>query len=47
MGSEEAKKKILCIPTEEHLSYVFSDETLERLKSLFDVTFNDLGRDYV
>jgi len=46
LGSEEAKKKILCIPTEEHLSYVFSDETLERLKRLFDVTFNDLGRDY-
>ena len=46
MGSEEAKKKILCIPTKEHLSYVFSDETLERLKRLFDVTFNDLGRDY-
>jgi len=39
-------KKILCIPTSEHIKYVFSDETLERLKSLFDVTFNDLGRDY-
>ena len=40
------KKKILCIPTTKHLDYVFSDETLERLKSLFDVTFNNLDRDY-
>ena len=40
------KKKILCIPTSRHLDYVFSHETLERLKNLFDVTFNDLDRDY-
>jgi phosphoglycerate dehydrogenase-like enzyme len=40
------KRKILCIPTARHLRYVFSDETLERLKTLFDVTFNPLIRDY-
>ena len=40
------KKRILCIPTTKHMTYVFSDETLRRLRSLFDVTFNDLGRDY-
>ena len=40
------KKRILCIPTSEHIEYVFSDETLERLKTLFDVTFNDLSRNY-
>jgi len=40
------KKRVLCIPTTRHIKYVFSDETLERLKNLFDVTFNDLGRDY-
>lgn len=40
------KKRILCIPTSEHIEYVFSDKTLERLKTLFDVTFNDLGRNY-
>jgi len=40
------KKRILCIPTAKHMRYVFSDETLERLKDLFDVTFNDSSRDY-
>jgi len=40
------KRRILCIPTAGHIKYVFSEETLERLKNLFDVTFNDLGRDY-
>ena len=40
------KRRILCIPTDTHIKYVFSDETLERLKTLFDVTFNDSGRDY-
>jgi len=40
------KKRVLCIPTTRHIKYVFSDETLERLKNLFDVTFNDLGREY-
>jgi len=40
------KKRILCIPTNEHIKYVFTNETLKRLKNLFDVTFNDLGRNY-
>ena len=45
-GEKRMKKRILCIPTADHIAYVFSDETLERLKSLFDVTFNDLDRNY-
>ncbi len=40
------RRRILCIPTDEHVRLVFSDETLMRLKAEFDVTFNDLGRDY-
>jgi len=40
------KKRILCIPTAEHIDYIFTQETLERLKNLFDVTFNDLDRNY-
>jgi len=40
------KKRILCIPTAEHIKYVFTEETLERLKNLFDVTFNELDRNY-
>ena len=40
------KKRILCIPTAEHIRYIFTQETLERLKNLFDVTFNDLDRNY-
>ena len=39
-------RKVLCIPTKRHLDYVFSKETLERLKGEFDVTFNEAGRDY-
>jgi len=40
------RRRVLCIPTERHIRRVFSKETLERLKRLFDVTFNELGRDY-
>lgn len=39
------KKTVLCIPTLDHMEYVFSEVTLERLKDAFDVTFNDLDRD--
>ena len=40
------RKKVLCIPTSEHIEYVFSDETLRRLKDTFKVTSNDLDRNY-
>ena len=40
------KPRILCIPTESHLQRVFRKETLERLRSRFDVAFNEKGRDY-
>jgi len=40
------KKRILCIPTENHMLRVFSDKTLERLRSRFDVTLNERGRNY-
>jgi len=40
------KKKVLCIPTFDHIGYVFSEKTLERLKNRFEVTFNDLDRNY-
>ena len=40
------KPRVLCIPTSRHMEYVFSEMCLEKLKSKFDVTFNELGRDY-
>jgi len=40
------RKRVLCIPTSEHTEYVFTAETLGRMRTLFDVAFNDLGRDY-
>jgi len=40
------KQRVLCIPTSSHIEYVFSEECLEKLISKFDVTFNELGRDY-
>jgi len=39
-------KKILCIPASDHIRYVFSKETLGKLRVLFDVAFNDLDRNY-
>jgi phosphoglycerate dehydrogenase-like enzyme len=41
-----SKKKILCIPTHDHLEYVFSKPTFNLLKHNFDVEFNVLSRDY-
>jgi phosphoglycerate dehydrogenase-like enzyme len=43
---KEMKHRVLCIPTSRHIEYVFSVECLDRLKSKFDVAFNELGRDY-
>ena len=40
------RKRVLCIPTSEHAEYVFTAETLGRMRTLFDVAFNDLGRNY-
>ena len=40
------RKRVLCIPTSEHIEYVFTAETLGRMRTLFDVAFNDLERDY-
>ncbi len=40
------KSRVLCIPTSKHIEYVFSKESLERLESRFNVTFNDIDRDY-
>ncbi len=40
------KKRVLCLPTSEHIEYVFTVQTLERLRTLFDVAFNDLSRNY-
>jgi len=40
------KPRVLCIPTSRHVEYVFSEECLKKLKSKFDVAFNELGRDY-
>jgi len=39
-------KKILCIPTSDHIGYVFLKETLGKLRALFNVTFNSLDRNY-
>lgn len=40
------RKRVLCLPASEHIEYVFTVETLEGLRTLFDVAFNDLGRNY-
>lgn len=40
------KNGVLCIPTSKHIEYVFSKENLERLRTRFDVVFNQLERDY-
>jgi phosphoglycerate dehydrogenase-like enzyme len=40
------RKKVLCIPTKDHLDYVFSETTFDLLKHDFDVEFNVLSRDY-
>ena len=40
------KRRILFVPTESNLQLVFSEATIERLKSLYNVTFNNKGRDY-
>jgi len=40
------KNRVLCLPTSKHIEYVFSKESIEGLRSTFDITFNDLERDY-
>ena len=40
------KPRVLCIPTPRHIEYVFSEGCLEKLRSGFDIVFNDLSRDY-
>ena len=40
------KKRVLCLPTFEHIEYVFAVQTLGRLRTLFDVAFNDLSRNH-
>ncbi|MFB0502899.1 MAG: hydroxyacid dehydrogenase [Candidatus Bathyarchaeia archaeon] len=40
------KHRVLSIPTSRHMKYVFSEECFEKLKSGFDVAFNELDRDY-
>ena len=40
------KKRVLCIPTMDHVKYVFTEPALNALKQKFDVEFNNFSRDY-
>lgn len=40
------KKRVLCIPTMDHLKYAFAKPTFDALTQNFDVEFNNFSRDF-